>query len=565
MPDSARSIGVALATLLVVGTGVAAAAPGGPGPAIHGSGRASPASGPHAAALHDVLAGEVAVRAPVRRPTPLALPAVPPPATARVYGYQAYWAADLDAVPWDALTDLALFAAEATGSGTLTNTSRWSEAARALALAEPYGVKVHLCVIQFTPSVLSELLGSATARAALVDALAAEVARTGAHGVNVDFEGVPASRRADMVSFTAALAARVPEVVLATPAVDWSNAWDYAALTDHADLFIMGYGYHWSGGSPGPVDPLYGRAPWGEKSLDWSIADYLDAGADPERVILGLPLYGIAWPTPNGSVPGTSTGTGRSVFYAEANGIAATSGPRFDAPSRTPWTFTGSEQLWYSNAASVLERTDAALDAGLAGVGFWALHYDDNDPALWDGLRARTRPGPPDEEPVEDDEDDEIAGDEPVANAGRPFLARPGDTVILDGSASDAGGLGALTYAWTQVAGPEAPLDAADIAKPRFVVPDSGTYVYELVVTAGGVDSQPVRSYVVVPDPSLGRAAGCATVGGPGGRAVVGEAGGAAGGGAEGLGFAALLSLSAAFVQARRSGATAARRGRSAT
>ena len=167
-------------------------------------------------------------------PTPFALPrgsATPGPHYT-VYGYQAYWNADLNAVPWDELSHLAVFQADAETDGSLTNTSRWSEADLAVTMAAPYGVRVHLCVTNFSPSELEQLLGSTSARATLVANLKTWVDNTGTHGVNIDFEGVPASQRANMVSFVGELeAAGVGDIVLATPAVDWSDAWDYAALT----------------------------------------------------------------------------------------------------------------------------------------------------------------------------------------------------------------------------------------------------------------------------------------------------------------------------------------------
>ena len=188
-----------------------------------------------------------------RHPPPDPLPRRGPMArrTARpdltVYGYLAYWDDDLNTVQWNDITHLALFSAGATSTGGLTETERWDQAATAVAMAAPYGVRVHLCVTNFDPTSLGTLLGNPTHRAALIAELAAWQSSTGAHGINVDFEGLPAANRADMVSFVADLAAEVGEVVLATPSVDWSDAWDYAALTNDADLFIMGYGYHWSG------------------------------------------------------------------------------------------------------------------------------------------------------------------------------------------------------------------------------------------------------------------------------------------------------------------------------
>ena len=54
-----------------------------------------------------------------------------------------------------------------------------------------------------------------------------------------------ASRRDDLNDFIQELSLEIPEIVIATPAVDWNDAYDYQTLSNYADLFIMGYDYHW--------------------------------------------------------------------------------------------------------------------------------------------------------------------------------------------------------------------------------------------------------------------------------------------------------------------------------
>lgn len=348
-------------------------------------------AGPHAE--HAALADAGLLPSPVAQVSSVA--ADPPPSDERpdvtVYGYVPYWADDLDTLRWDALTDVALFTAHAEPDGRLTDTHKWGDVAAALDRAEPLDVHVHLTVANFDTGELRSLLGDPSARGRLIETLASEVERTGVHGVNVDFEGLPADRRGEMVTFTRELAARVPEVVLATPAVDWSDAWDYAALTERADLFIMGYGYHWSGSSyAGPVDPLYGGGAWAKYGLAWSVEDYLASGADPERVIVGLPLYGYAWRTAGDAVPSPAQAKGEVVFYTEGTRLIQTHGRRLDTQTRTPWVWDGARQAWFSDAASVRERAAWVVDEELGGVGFWALNYDGGDDELWDGLREVT-------------------------------------------------------------------------------------------------------------------------------------------------------------------------------
>lgn len=482
-----------------------------------------PASaGPHADHVRMVEAGELVL--PPRAPRPDGI--VPPPVDpadrpdVTVYGYLAYWADDLDTVRWDALTHVALFTARAEPDGRLTNTSRWGDIDGALARARPHGIKVHLTVANFDTAELRALLGSATARARLIDALAAEVDRTGVDGINVDFEGVPSDRREELVVFTRDLAARVPEVVHATPAVDWSDAWDYAALTEYSDLFIMGYGYHWSGSDfAGPVDPLFGGGPWNKYSLAWTRDDYvITNGADPGRVILGLPLYGYAWPTADDSVPARASARASVVFYDDGAELIATHGRRFDTTSRTPWTWDGSQQAWFSDADSVRERIAWSVDAGLGGVGFWALNYDDQDAELWRHVREETNlevddPGDTDDtdEDTDEDTDDPGIGDPPadprfVADAGDPFLAYVGDRVQL--SAEWSSGPGELTYRWTQIGGPPVQLDDPTAMMPGFTLDEPGVHTFEVTVGDGTASSAPATSYVIAVEPDL-PGAGC--------------------------------------------------------
>ena len=453
-----------------------------------------------------------ALRDPSALPLPMPLPDPTPGPDARVYGYMPYWAGSLDTMPWDHLSDIALFSADVDTAGNLSNTSRWGDIELAVATASAYDVKVHLCVTNFDRSELEVLLGSTAAKTRLIDALRDEVQSTGAHGVNIDFENLPSSRREEMVEFIIDLEAAVGEVVIATPSVDWSDAWDYGALTDHADLFIMGYGYHWSGSdNAGPVDPLFAGSLWAPWTLEWSVTDYKSAGADPERIILGLPLYGYSWPTPNDSVPGTNTGTGTSVVWSAAQTQAALHGRNWESQSLTPWYYDGTKQTWYSDVPSVSERAIYAIDVEeVGGIGFWALGYDNGDEALWDAVRERTVFDVP------DDPDVPPADPEFVAVTGQPFLAYVGDVAILSGSASTGPSGLSLRYEWTQTAGPPVDLVLIEPPLPKFEITEVGTHAFSLRVGDGTRWSAPVTAHVIVLDPAAGRRheqCGCVTTG----------------------------------------------------
>jgi MYXO-CTERM domain-containing protein len=100
----------------------------------------------------------------------------------------------------------------------------------------------------------------------------------------------------------------------------------------------------------------------------------------------------------------------------------------------------------------------------------------------------------------------------PVAEAGLGLVAYVGETVELNGTGSTDADGDALTYAWTQLAGPDVTLQDASGPTPRFEVALSGTYTFELVVSDAFESSAPDTTQVVVPWEGLpGDRDGCAS------------------------------------------------------
>jgi len=92
----------------------------------------------------------------------------------------------------------------------------------------------------------------------------------------------------------------------------------------------------------------------------------------------------------------------------------------------------------------------------------------------------------------------------PVADAGPDIEAFVGDTIVLDGSGSSDVDGDALSYAWSLLSGPSTPeLADANLAIANFVADAAGSYVAQLIVNDGSVNSAPDTSMIevaVVPD-----------------------------------------------------------------
>ena len=208
---------------------------------------------------------------------------------------------------------------------------------------------------------------------------------------------------------------------MAMPAIDWSGAFDYDELSKAADgLFIMSYGYHWSGGDPGPLAPLAGGDPWSVYSIQWTVDDYRSWGASDDKLIIGLPLYGRSWPTTDNGVPGEATEEGTSVVWASSHSQGQATGRLWDSVTSTPYTFPDStHQLWYDDVESLEIKIDWIVQEGIQGLGFWALTYDDADPDLWTMVDALTRhQGGQDSEPDTTDSRQPDTGEPPAQDSG---------------------------------------------------------------------------------------------------------------------------------------------------
>lgn len=314
-----------------------------------------------------------------------------------VFGYHPYWMGTAwQNYNYNLISTIAYFGVETNGNGNIVDHHGWPVTSL-INLAHSYGTEVSLVVILFNSDQISQLLSSASNRQTLINNLLAEVNDAGADGVNIDFEGVPSGQRDNLTTFMTDLTTAFHEanpasqVTMATPAVDWSNAFNYDALANACDgLMIMGYGYHWSGSSTaGPVSPLTG---WGTYNITWTVDDYLTkTGNDRDKIILGLPYYGYEWPTTSGSAGASTTGSGDAKFYSEAIALAESYGLLWDDESQTPWYHyqDGSNQWhqgWYDDSLSLSLKYELAIDEDLLGIGIWALGYDGTEPELWGAL-----------------------------------------------------------------------------------------------------------------------------------------------------------------------------------
>ena len=315
----------------------------------------------------------------------------------KVFGYHPYWqGTKWQSYNYDLLTTIAYFSAETNSTGDLTNLHGWP-ATDLINKAHANGVEVVLTVTLFDKSDIETLLSHNSYRDRLIKNLLYEVNRAGADGVNIDFESFPESQKNNLVSFVKnlrkSLRDSIPnaQVTLATPAVDWSNAWDFNALATESDgLFIMGYDYHWKGSTTtGPVAPLTG----GSYNITNTVNTYLSVtNNNYDKLILGNPYYGYEWPSNSGDKGASTTNDGTAVIFSTAESKALSYGKLWDSDSQTPWYRYQNPswfQTWYDDSLSLSNKYDFVISKKLGGVGIWALGYDEGYDELWNALNEK--------------------------------------------------------------------------------------------------------------------------------------------------------------------------------
>jgi len=119
----------------------------------------------------------------------------------------------------------------------------------------------------------------------------------------------------------------------------------------------------------------------------------VEAGVPGDRILLGLPLYGMQWRTEG--VDRASALIGRGVTWIPNKHPDEILAPHFAPfrnqvehveyfvrPASEGWLHT-----YYDSPATLRLKLALALDNGLAGAGFWALGYERGLPGYVDLMR----------------------------------------------------------------------------------------------------------------------------------------------------------------------------------
>lgn len=203
-----------------------------------------------------------------------------------------------------------------------------------------------------------------------------------------------------------------PLLLTAAVGVGKSNvdaAYDVPAMNQHLDLInLMTYGLHGAWESQtGCNAPLYATAADTNLagyplSVSWAVDYWLQLGASPSKLTVGLGMYGrgskLANKANNGfnaaasgpSAAGTSTQEAGYISYYEVQALLSSgqATAMYDADRQCPYAVsTAGDWYGYDNAESICAKVIFAKNRGIAGTMIWALDLDDFTGAYNAGMR----------------------------------------------------------------------------------------------------------------------------------------------------------------------------------
>ncbi len=301
-------------------------------------------------------------------------------------GFHAYWAGEKYLnYRYDLISDLIYFGFEIDAQdGSISNTRGYLDHPISN-ICKTTDTKLHISIILFGSPQITSFLSDTSKISNFIANLVYYNNENSFDGINLDFETLPYESSDQFVYFVQQLDKSFPtkEISIDIPAVDWSSSYSFEKLNPICDFyFLMGYDYYWSGSdNAGPVSPLRG----GNINIEYSLNRYESNLIDKEKIVLGLPWYGRGWEVSDSSFQSKVIGSSEAVTYdyIKSNFTSANYSQKYESNYLSYLDNESWKEIWYDDSLAFSTKVSFALNRELAGVGVWALHYQNDNNQLW--------------------------------------------------------------------------------------------------------------------------------------------------------------------------------------
>ena len=241
-----------------------------------------------------------------------------------------------------------------------------------------------------TTDPVPSIIRSPERRARHIRNIVDEVLANNYDGIDIDYELLDSGLRPDYSAFITDLAKELhAQGKLLTIAVHAKTA-DYGGLGGFQDWVVLGqavdrlrimtYDYHWRGGGPGPVAPIY----WVR-----AVADYAKTVVDPAKVVIGVPFYGYNWPPGGDAIAQTWTDINDLIQSnkLEVNLKESDSNGLVEENWITYSSRLGRRTVYFATSRSLDAKIELVQQLDLAGIAIWRLGGE--DPRNWQVMRGK--------------------------------------------------------------------------------------------------------------------------------------------------------------------------------
>lgn len=245
---------------------------------------------------------------------------------------------------------------------------------------------IPLITNEFNSHLISTLLNDSVIRQRHVQAIVNKVFQQNYAGIDIDYENLYVRDREVFIVFLQELKRALSDVnkllvvtvhAKTEPTSGWSGseAHDYLRIGETADIVrIMGYDYHWKGGTPGSIAPA-----------DWvdSVLAYAVSIIPKHKIELGIPTYGYDWPQ---GMPAKGITHCDAVSTASRHKVPIITNPQL-GPHFMYWENDLCHEVWFVDASLFTTLLDLVNNYNLRGICMW--HLSAGDPGIFDVIQAK--------------------------------------------------------------------------------------------------------------------------------------------------------------------------------
>ncbi len=217
----------------------------------------------------------------------------------------------------------------------------------------------------------NEIMSYTSKREVLIRNLVSSVLRSGADGINVDFENVPESAGEHYIQFIRELSisCRANGLVLSVDNyvprahTEHYNRKEQGTVVDY--VIIMGYDEHWHGSSQAGSVASYDYV---KEGIELTLQD-----VPAHKIINAVPFYTNIWATEGGEVSDRQVGMAVAEDFVASNGVT----PVWDEVACQYYaefmSGTTLYQVWLEEERSIAAKLNVMDLYGVAGVAQWKL------------------------------------------------------------------------------------------------------------------------------------------------------------------------------------------------